>query len=171
MKKIRSLLIIASLLAGIGCNDKSNNKNEAGTIPVENTNKTDTKPADTRLTVINGCYMQVLSRDTFAASLQQQGNTITGKLSFDNYQKDGSTGTVTGRVENDILKLMYSFASEGTNSVMEVYFKHHNGKLLRGTGDMDTRGDTVYFKDPSTLKYDGSTLQKLPCTSVPSKYK
>ena len=170
-KKMLRLLIITSLLTGLGCNDQSGNTGETGTVTSENTNTSETKPADTPPAQITGCYMQVLSRDTFAASLQQQGNTITGKLSFDNFEKDGSTGPVNGRVENGIIKLFYSFASEGMNSVMEVYFKHDNGKLSRGTGDMDNKGDTAYFKDPSSIKYDGGVLQTLPCASVPAKYK
>lgn len=165
-------IMTAAILMAISCNSNTGKTNETeSTNTTTETDAVKTKPeTDTPPAGIEGCYMQVLSRDTFAASLKQQGNNITGKLSFDNYEKDGSTGTVTGRVENNIVKLMYSFASEGMNSVMEVYFKHDNGKLLRGTGDMDTRGDTVYFKDPSNLKYDGSTLQKLPCSNLPSKY-
>jgi len=167
-------IMTATILVALSCNSNSDKTKETET--ANTTRETDAvkpKPAETETPSagIEGCYMQVLSRDTFAASLQQQGNKITGKLSFDNYQKDGSTGTVTGRVENNIVKLLYSFASEGMNSVMEVYFKHDNGKLLRGTGDMDMKGDTAYFKDPSTIKYDGSALQKLPCSSLPAKYK
>ena len=129
----------------------------------------DVKPWDE--TIVEGCFMQVLQRDTFAASLKQNGNDITGRMSFDNYEKDGSTGTVNGKLQADVLKLFYSFASEGMNSVMEVYFKYSDGKLVRGTGDMDNKADTAYFTNPATVKYDGSTLQKLPCKNMPDKYK
>lgn len=167
MKKIYSPLMMATVMMVLSCNS-----NAPKTSETETANTTaETKPINIPPAGIAGCYMQVLNRDTFAASLLQQGNTITGKLSFDNYEKDGSTGTVTGKLENGIVKLFYSFASEGMNSVMEVYFKHDNGKLSRGTGDMDTKGDTAYFKDPSAIKYDGSALQKLACTNLPAKYK
>ena len=69
------------------------------------TKPVETTPANDTYTTIKGCYMQVLGRDTFAASLQQQGNRVTGKLSFNNYEKDGSTGTVKGKMEDNILKL------------------------------------------------------------------
>lgn len=168
------LLMIAGILLATSCNSNTGktNKTESANTTTE-TDAVKTKPTETKTppASIEGCYMQVLSRDTFAASFQQQGNSITGKLSFDNFEKDGSTGTVNGLIENEIVKLLYSFASEGTNSVMEVYFKYDNGKLLRGTGDMDTKGDTAYFKDPSTIKYDGSAFQKLSCTNLPAKYK
>lgn len=168
MNKIYCLLLVAPVMILISCNNNNPKTNESQT----NYTSSKTKSKETKPEInISGCYMQVLSRDTFAASLQQQGNFISGKLSFDNYEKDGSTGTVNGRVENGIVKLLYSFASEGTNSVMEVYFKHDNGKLLSGTGDMDTKKDTAYFKDPSYLKYDGGKLQKLPCPDLPGKYK
>ena len=61
-------------------------------------------PVDESIADISGCYMQVLKRDTFAVILKQDGNTVTGKLSLDNYEKDGSTGTVTGKKEAGILK-------------------------------------------------------------------
>lgn len=170
-KKIltRSVLICCITFA-IGCKSHTN-KTSAGDSATSSTNtKTeDIKPDDE--TIVEGCFMQVLQRDTFAANLHQNGKDITGKLSFDNYEKDGSTGTVNGKLEDDVLKLFYSFASEGMNSVMEVYFKYSDGKLVRGTGDMENKGDTAYFTDAAAIQYQGEALQKLPCETLPAKYK
>jgi hypothetical protein len=41
-------------------------------------------------------------------------------------------GTIKGKEDKEILKLWYDFDSEGMHSVMEVYLKKENGKLLRG---------------------------------------
>ncbi len=120
---------------------------------------------------IEGCYMQVLNRDTFTASLQQQGNLVTGSMSFDNYEKDASTGTVSGKLQDDILKLDYAFASEGMTSVMELYFKYKDGILVRGIGEMNTKGDTAYFVNPALIKYEGSGFQKTDCQTLREKYK
>lgn len=129
------------------------------------------KPADDAITDIEGCYMQVLKRDTFTASLQQQGNTVTGRLSFDNYEKDGSTGTVSGKIQGDVLKLEYAFVSEGMNSVMELYFKYQDGMLVRGIGEMKSKEDTAYYVNPALIKYDGGELKKISCPTLPDKYK
>lgn len=166
---IRSLCILSISIA-MGCKNHTHTTTTADPAPSSTNTKTeDVKPAGE--TIVAGCFMQVLKRDTFAASLKQNGNNVSGKLSFDNYEKDGSTGTVHGKLQGDVLKLFYSFASEGMNSVMEVYFKYSDGKLVRGTGDMDNKGDTVYFKNPGAIKYDGGALQKLPCETLPAKYK
>ncbi|MBK8494901.1 MAG: hypothetical protein IPL50_07650 [Chitinophagaceae bacterium] len=60
-----------------------------------------------------------------------------------------------------MLKLDYVFASEGMNSVMEVYFKYKDGILVRGIGEMKTNGDTAYFINPALIKYNGSDLKKI----------
>ena len=96
---------------------------------------------------------------------------VTGKLSFNNSEKDGSTGIVKGKMEDNILKLYYRFVSEGMNSVMEVYFKYEDGKLLRGIGDTGNKSDTSYFTNVAAIKYNGSVLKKIDCTSLPGKYK
>ena len=144
---------------------------EEAVIPTADTGSSQTIPADDAFADIAGCYMQVLKRDTFAASLQQHGNTVTGRLSFDNYEKDGSTGTVSGDLQGDVLKLDYVFASEGMNSVMEVYFKYKDGNLVRGIGEMKTKGDTAYFINPALIQYNGSDLKKISCQNLPGKYK
>ena len=120
----------------------------------------------------SGCYVRVLKRDTLTASLQQSGNNITGKLTFDNYQKDGSTGKVEGTVEDGIMKLIYSFQSEGMNSVMEVYFKTDGNSLIRGIGEIKVNGDTAMYANPASINYpSGERLDKIVCTSLAEKYR
>lgn len=134
----------------------------------------DNQGTTTPATNIEGanCYMQILQRDTIVLHIEKSGATISGKLSFDNYEKDGSTGRVKGREEKNVLKLIYSFTSEGMNSVMEVYFKKQGDDLVRGVGEMETKGDTVYFLYPDKITYPGNgIMQKTDCSKVPSKYK
>jgi hypothetical protein len=118
------------------------------------------------------CYWQLLKRDTIVASLSQSGNVVTGKLSFDNFEKDGSSGMVTGKSENGIIKLWYSFESEGMKSVMEVWLKKQGDMLLRGIGDMNVRSDTAYFTNMGAVKFSESqVMKKIDCSLVPSKCK
>ena len=116
---------------------------------------------------ISGCYLYTLDRDTLIAKLQQNGDRVEGSLVFDNYRMDGSRGTVNGEMVGDIIKLQYVFTSEGMNSVMDVYFKVENGAIVRGMGDVDVKGDTAYFKDPSLVTYPTSTvLKKIDCEEL-----
>jgi len=148
----------------LSCNDSANTESD------KNKDSVDSKtPAMT--SGISGCYLQVMARDTFAAQIIQEGNRITGKLTFDNFEKDGSTGTIDGTIENDIIHVHYSFASEGMNSVMEIYFKAAGDSLIRGIGEMDVKGDSAYFKN-SNIQYDGpQVLKKTDCDKLDEKYK
>ena len=122
--------------------------------------------------VASRCYWKILNRDTFAIRLDQSGNSVTGKLSFDNFEKDASSGIVRGKVEGNIIKLWYNFASEGMNSVMEVYFKKEGDQLLRGIGPVDVKGDSSYFTDPAAIEYrQDQSFNKIPCATLPGKYK
>jgi len=112
-----------------------------------------------------------LKRDTMLLHLQQNGETVLGKMNFDNYEKDGSTGTVSGVIENDIVKLWYNFQSEGMNSVMELYFKAADSSMVHGVGPMRNKADTAYFTDHSKIDYSkDQSLNKIDCSQVPKKY-
>ena len=122
-----------------------------------------------KIPAIAGCYLRALNRDTLAASLEQNGDRISGRLAFDNYQKDGSTGTVEGRIENGVVKLVYRFQSEGMSSISEVYFKIEAGQLIHGYGEVAVKGDSAYFPEPRNITYK-DTLFKISCSELRSRY-
>lgn len=173
MKKLL-IFSLRSICAGglflFSCTNRSDQKPADGTAgdpPARDTSATAANAND-----LNGCFLRVLQRDTLVAHLQQNGNAITGKLTFDNFEKDGSTGTVKGTLEGDILKLIYTFRSEGMNSVMEVYFKKQDDKLIRGTGEINVKGDTAYFTQPRNISYEGDdVLRKVACAELDEKYR
>lgn len=168
MKTFCLLLLLCSLSF---CTNETNVEPDTEDTTAHHNNTT-TAPTDSKPAGIAGCYMRVRGRDTLAADLQQTGNTITGKLTYDNYQKDGSTGSVIGVVEGDIVKLTYSFQSEGMNSVMDVYYKVSGSDLVPATGTMDMRGDTTYFTDPASLQYNNEDrLLKVGCNMLTPKYR
>ncbi len=153
-------------------NNSTNDKSGVSKTEETVTRNTDNKPPGTIPPADGNCYWQILQRDTFVASFSSMGDQVSGKLTFDNFEKDGSSGKVAGKTEDGIIKLWYSFQSEGMNSVMEVWFKKDGDNLLRGTGDMGMRGDTSYFSKPATVKFGGSQdLKKINCSDVPSKYR
>jgi hypothetical protein len=175
-KNMRTLIWLLIICLGSSCNSNENAtseiKDSTATVEIPGT---EDKPDETNpepVSVDGACYMQVLQRDTIVMRIEKNGNNISGRLSFDNYEKDGSTGTVRGKQEGDVLQLIYSFASEGSNSVMEVFFKEQENVLLRGVGEMQTKGDTAYFVKPEQITYpDNGRMQKINCDEVPAKYK
>ena len=114
-----------------------------------------------------GCYRQVTGRDTIDLRLNQSGNSLSGTLSFDNFEKDASSGTVKGEVVNNQAVLWYDFDSEGMHSVMEIIYQADDNGLVRAVGDMRTRGDTAFFSDRTVIRFDrGQTLLKVDCSQL-----
>lgn len=160
MRILFTLFLLTCLFA---CGESTNNENTE-------TAKTDT--SQSQPAPVYECYRQVLQRDTMVACLLVNGNTVTGKLTFDNYEKDASSGNVHGTIDGSIIKLWYDFASEGTNSVMEVYFKKEGNRLLRGIGPVGSKADTAYFADKEAIEYkDDQAFDKLSCESIAENYR
>jgi hypothetical protein len=92
-------------------------------------------------------------------------------LTFNNFQKDKSSGSVHGTIAGDTIKLWYDFHSEGMKSVMEVYFRKQNDELLRGLGQMEVKGDSAYLNDHTNIQFSADqTFKKVDCSSLPAKY-
>src|SRR5687768_369342 len=160
---MRPAIIIPAIFFIISCNNAENKTNsglldstthQPGPVVIENPQVPD----------VSGCYSKSFERDLYILQLEQTGNVLAGKLAFDNYQKDDSRGIVKGSVEGNVIKLWYDFTSEGMHSVMEIYFLIEAGGLLRGTGPVEVKGDTAYFKDPAAVKYDKNQFfKKIDC--------
>ena len=162
MKHISIALLVSSLLS---CNyteqttDADLAPNSANATTVEKKAHED----------INGCYMKIIGRDTAILIIERKGNVITGKMLYDNFEKDGSRGTVKGKEEKDILKLWYDFQSEGMHSVMEVYFKKDSMRLVRGVGTMNVKSDTTYFT--SGVNYsEKEAFNKVDCDLLSRRF-
>jgi hypothetical protein len=176
---MRIIYILFAMVAITSCTDNADTTKERTDSTIEqNHGKNEREPDSSnnepgeKYADVNGCYMKILKRDTIAIKLYQTGTSVTGKLTFDNYEKDGSTGSVHGMTEGNIIKLWYNFASEGMNSVMEVYFKKQGDQLLRGIGPFDVKGDTSFYTDHLAIQYaQDQSFGKLPCEELPGKYK
>lgn len=153
------MILFLFTAAIVSCNNDDREKEPGDTPPVI-TGKDDPKN-------VSGCYLRVIGRDTFAASLVQDGNMVSGKLLFDNFEKDGSSGTVSGAIEGDILKLVYRFRSEGMSSISEQFFKVTKEGLVQGIGDVGVKGDSAYYSDPANISYsEKDILKKSSCDEV-----
>ncbi|MEO6188599.1 MAG: hypothetical protein ABIO82_06725 [Ginsengibacter sp.] len=120
---------------------------------------------------VSGCYRAVLKRDTSQMQLMQQGEQLSGRLSFKNFEKDASKGFVQGIVNGDTLKLWYTFSSEGLNSVMEIYFLKGKDNLLRGIGSVSNKNDSTFYSDHSSIKFDAEPIfRKIDCDEILLKY-
>lgn len=167
MKQIILSGIIAFTI--IACNNKEANDSSDTILdaqtPVDS-------PVNTNPPSITGCYLRVTERDTLVAVLRQDGDSVSGKLTFDNYQKDGSSGSVEGVLENGILKLVYRFESEGMKSISQQYFKVTAEGLIQGLGQVEVNDDSAFYSHPADLSYDPKDLlRKTDCAGLPGKYR
>lgn len=157
MRNLFLLILLPSIF--ITCNNENNiENNHLGLI--------DESSDSERSLLTEGCYFLSLQRDTLLVQITGTGDTIQGNLLFDNFEKDGSRGTITGTLSRDTLKTWYNFESEGMKSVMQVYFLVKETALIRGVGSMDVKEDTAYFSNLSDIYYPAdNTYQKTDCNN------
>ncbi len=128
-------------------------KSESQVVVKNNTNVT------TQEENIVGCYVATLAKDVYTININSQNDqAVEGTLTFDNFEKDSSSGTFGGTYKDGILLGEYSFQSEGMNSVMQVIFKKQGNDFVRGFGPVNATGDA--FVDVNDVTYDTSVVFK-----------
>jgi hypothetical protein len=157
------IIIIASMIIASCNNDgvETEVRNDSPVVIAPEPNTSDSGGISGDVT---GCYRKILARDTMFVQLHQTGSSITGNMYFDNFEKDGSRGTVKGIADGSTIKLWYDFQSEGMSSVMEMWFLRKENKIIRGVGSFGVKGDTSYYTNPADIKYeDGQGFDKIKC--------
>ena len=113
---------------------------------------------------ISGCYEMIISKDSAFMNINSDQNMVSGNLEYKRFEKDSNKGNFTGTINENYIDIWYNFQSEGIISVRQIRFKIDGEKLLEGYGDVEQKGDTVYFKYPQTLKYeDDHPFTKVNC--------
>ena len=154
--KAKALLGLFLILGS--CNDEGKTSSD---INEDSVNTVKTVIADT---VSLGCYSQIADRDTSSLQIEGKGNTITGTLSYNIYQKDRSAGSIQAELSGDTTKGWYLFKSEGIVSVRQVAWKINGEELWPALGEMTQRNDTMIFVQLNNLKYDNTRpFKKVPC--------
>jgi hypothetical protein len=158
--RIYLLLLIVFELAACNSNPSVGSA-KSDTLPPDKINHLDASQAEKQSL---NCYRFVLKRDTILLQLRQTGDSISGFMAFDNYQKDSSHGEIKGYSNKDTMYVLYNFLSEGMRSVMEIALLKSGSSLIRGIGTMVNRNDTVFYKDHNSIHYqDGQKLDLIPC--------
>jgi len=163
---MNKLFILSAFAFLFSCKSSTEETTMSDTTSIQ----TNTTVPETTAATVTGCYLRVVQRDTLMASLVQDGNNITGRLVFDNYEKDGSRGDVSGVIDGDIIKLVYRFQSEGMSSISEEYFKRTKDGIILGAGDVQVKGDSVYYSQPQNILYqEKDVLKKISCDDIKIK--
>lgn len=155
MKHILSILAIAVLLSAC------NNKPQA----VEGTEAVnmDTTAVTTAVTNSIKCYAFTSKGITINMYIEQYGEEVTGRLTYDFAEKDDNEGLLKGRFYGDTLVADYAFKSEGTTSIREVAFIKKGNQLTEGYGDVEEKDGKMIFKNRNSLNYNGTVLNETAC--------
>lgn len=104
---------------------------------------------------IVGCYVGSLAKDNYLIEINSQDNNkVRATIAYLNYQKDSSRGSFDGRYTNGILNGIYTFQSEGLESVRELFFKGDKAGFVAGYGPAEMRGDISYFTRPLSITWE-----------------
>ena len=116
---------------------------------------------------LTGCYEATLAADHYFLNIiNVDGNNVAALVAFNNAQKDSSHGTFIAAYNNQILKGIYDFQSEGMASSRELIFKKSARGFYEGFGEVQVNGNLESFKDPKKVTWDTS-YEFLPSTACP----
>lgn len=124
-------------------------------------NKNSSQNPDTHLDQgsIVGCYKAIIAKDVYTLSITDEINSlVNGTLTYNNFEKDSSSGTFIGTYKDGILMGDYSFDSEGMHSVRQVIFKKDGDNFVQGFGSAKMVNDKEVFTDLSTISYDSKNI-------------
>lgn len=110
------------------------------------------------------CFGSALKQDTILLNAKTDGALVTGSLTYNLFEKDRNSGTISGKLSGDTLLADYSFMSEGRESVRQVVFLKKDTLLLEGYGNMKELEGKFVFENLKEVKFgNGIVLQKTAC--------
>ena len=113
---------------------------------------------------LSGCYQMIIGKDTALMDLHLQNDSLSGELRYKRFEKDSNEGRL--RLQHDKMQWQgwYDFRSEGKATVRQIIFKYEEGVLEEAYGAVVMKGDSVFYKYPSTLNFERShPFQKTAC--------
>ena len=149
---MKNLLFIAACLMALASCQNSGSTDTAGTTAVDTTaNAPAAEPAAAQPV----CYLFAEGKDSTTVSLNIAADgTVTGSYDWQPHEQHGASGTLTGKKEGDLLRLMYDFTIEGSNQQQEMVLKMTGDQLAEGEGELtEGEGGILKIKDASKLTW------------------
>ena len=110
------------------------------------------------------CYVYNANGSKIELQMNTNNNEVNGTLTYELKEKDSNKGTFVGTINDSILIAQYTFQSEGTESIREIAFLIKDNQLIEGFGEVVTEGNSIKFKDASSLDYSSNMpLSKVDC--------
>lgn len=110
------------------------------------------------------CYSYNGNGNKIELQLHVTSDSVSGTLNYSLAEKDSNTGTLKGKLVNNVLIADYTFQSEGMESLRQAAFKLKDNKWIEGYGEMTKDG--THFKDVAHLKFTPTMpLSKINCSN------
>ncbi|HEU0085386.1 MAG TPA: DUF3298 domain-containing protein [Candidatus Paceibacterota bacterium] len=115
---------------------------------------------------LEGCYVSRLGQDVYTLRVEnEQNGYVSGFLSYNNFEKDSSSGPFVGTYKDNILLADYSFHSEGMFSIRQVIFKKIGETFIEGFGAFETVENKERFTNLDDITYESKlTFAKEDCS-------
>jgi hypothetical protein len=156
MKKF--LILTLAVVTFASCKNEESQSIEPTEIPLKETAKENTHPSTTE------CYEYNADGSKVQLKMTNKDNEVSGVLTYELKEKDSNKGTIKGEIKDNKLIAVYTFQSEGIESTREVAFLLKDNQLIEGYGEVVTEGNSVKFKDTSSLDYSSNMpLSKVDC--------
>jgi len=110
------------------------------------------------------CYAYTENKDTIQLSITTSDDRVTGRLTYNLFEKDKNTGKLVGSMQGDTLFADYTFMSEGVESTREVAFVKDEKGFVEAFGAVEEKNKKIEFTDHSSLQLnDQIILRPIPC--------
>lgn len=109
------------------------------------------------------CYKNKETADIAELRYKKSGNLVFGSLSYQISGKDKNFGNIKGAISGDTLTADYTFFAEGSESVRQVVLLKSGTSWKEGVGEVEVEGNKARFKDISTLRFDGFSMDSTAC--------
>lgn len=140
MKNIVVVLLV--VISFVSCNKKETSSYTI--IPEDTIHQNYPETFEPKKDTLQFCYLSVVGKDSLHLSYTlYPTDSVKGKMSYDNFEKDGSTGKVYGIKSGDTLKLTYDMFSEGMHSLIDVRFLTKDNKLYEGITALKQKNDST----------------------------
>jgi len=149
------LMLITGISFFVACNNQKKEEKQ------EQELKENVTPSMLTSTI---CYSYTNNKDTVLLKTITVNDSVTGTLVYKYYQKDRNSGTIEGKIKDDLLIADYTFLSEGVRSVRQVVFKKIGEIYKEGYGEIENKDGKTVFKNISSLDFSQSVvLTKVEC--------
>lgn len=108
------------------------------------------------------CFLEAIGKDSTIVNIAIQGDSVTGEMKWQPYEKDGAVGILKGKISGQTITADYVYTIEGSEQVEEKIFVLYEDKMIEKRGPLEDKNGKLVLKDP-TKTTDGAILKKVDC--------